>query len=210
MSQTIEKYFPQITPLQQQQFDALPGLYSEWNAKINVISRQDIGQLEIRHVLHSLSIANTIRFAPGTSILDIGTGGGFPGIPLAILFPDVTFVLADSIGKKVRVVEEIARALALTNVKAIRTRVENMEGRFDFITGRAVASLPDFLHFAAGHLSKKSFNDLPNGILYLKGGEMDDELKLIRGKVTVFNISDWFSEPFFETKKLIYIQPFKL
>lgn len=207
MNSIISKYFPRLTPAQVQQFGALPGLYSEWNARINVISRKDIEHLEVHHVLHSLAIARAVKFKPGTRILDIGTGGGFPGIPLAILFPEASFLLADSIGKKIRVVSEIAGALGLENVEAVKARAEEMKGSFDFVTGRAVIALPDFMRIAARKVSTTSFNSMKNGILYLKGGDFGDETRGLRGKVTVFSLSDWFSEDFFETKKLIHIAP---
>jgi 16S rRNA (guanine527-N7)-methyltransferase len=205
MGTVIEKYFPDLTPDQKERFRSLPDLYVEWNAKINVISRKDIEHLEIHHVLHSLSVARAIRFKPGTRILDIGTGGGFPGIPLAILFPEAHFVLVDSIGKKIRVVEEIATELGLSNVEVVKGRAEETEGRFDFVTGRAVAILPDFIRLAKKNISPRSFNSLRNGILYLKGGDFDNELKGQRGDFAIFNLSDWFAEDFYATKKLIHI-----
>jgi 16S rRNA (guanine527-N7)-methyltransferase len=205
MSSLTETYFPDLTPRQKEQFRSLPGLYREWNARINVISRRDIDQLEIHHVLHSLSIAKVILFAKGTRVLDVGTGGGFPGIPLAILFPETQFILIDSIAKKIRVVQEIIATLGLGNAETVRARAEEMEGRFDFVTGRAVAALPEFIRLAGKRVSSGSFNSLSNGILYLKGGDFGDELRGNRTASTIFNLSDWFAEDFFLTKKLIHI-----
>ncbi len=205
MPTPIETYFPGLTSLQRDQFRALPELYRDWNAKINVVSRQDIAHLEERHILHSLSIAKAITFAPGTRVLDAGTGGGFPGIPLAIIFPETRFVLTDSIGKKIRVVADIAAALSLDNVTAVQSRVEEVAGTFDFVTGRAVTAVQGMLSMIRGKISRSSVNSLPNGLLYLKGGDIGEELKATGRQVSVFDLSDWFSEPFFETKKLIHI-----
>jgi 16S rRNA (guanine527-N7)-methyltransferase len=205
MSTLVEKYFPGLHPEQKERFRALPALYQEWNAKINVISRKDIEHLEERHILHSLAIARAVGFLPGTRILDAGTGGGFPGIPLAILFPEAHFVLADSIGKKIRVVQEVASALSLGNVEATQARTESMEGSFDFVTGRAVNAIPEFMKLVRRRISGPSFNSIRNGVLYLKGGEFAEELRGIRGEVTVYPLSAWFAEDFFETKKLIHI-----
>ena len=205
MSNLIEKYFPDLNPGQKERFKALPPLYEEWNMRINVISRKDIAHLEERHILHSLSIARLISFKPGTCILDAGTGGGFPGIPLAVLFPGTRFLLADSIGKKITVVKEIAGALSLDNVEAVQVRAESIGGTFDFVTGRAVTAIPDFLKLVKGRISCSSFNTLPNGILYLKGGEFEQELRKLPGTVTVHNLSGWFDEEFFSTKKLVHI-----
>ena len=201
----INKYFTELSDKKQKQFERLQELYSEWNSKINVISRKDIDHLYERHVLHSLSIAKIIGFKDGTNILDIGTGGGFPGIPLAIMFPSVEFLLVDSVGKKIKVVNEIKNALGLSNVKAVQKRAENINESFDFVISRAVTNLPDFIKMAAYKYSKKGFNEIPNGIIYLKGGDFEDELKNLRKKHKVYNIEDFFDEEFFQTKKIVHI-----
>ena len=201
----ILKYFPGLTPEQQTQFAALDGLYREWNAQINVISRQDIDALYEKHILHSLSIAKIIQFKPGTEILDVGTGGGFPGIPLAIMFPMADFHLVDSIGKKIKVVQEVANALGLTNVKAEQARVEQLDTTYDFVVSRAVTRLKPFLGWVRYKIHKSGNNDRPNGVLYLKGGDLSEELAEIQDRYRVYDISDYFDEPFFETKKVIYI-----
>lgn len=200
-----EHYFPHLTSAQRRQFELLPELYAAWNARINVISRKDLEHLEVRHILHSLAIGKLIRFLPGTSVLDAGTGGGFPGIPLAILFPETRFVLVDSIGKKIRVVQEIASALGLSNVEPVRARVETVPGSFDFITGRAVTALPGFIRMTSSLINKQSQHGLANGILYLKGGEFEEELTGIRHPVTVYSLSEWFCEDYFQTKKMLHI-----
>lgn len=205
MNSLIAKYFPGLPPDQEEKFSKLPALYKEWNARINVVSRKDIEHLEERHILHSLAIARAVAFRPGTRILDAGTGGGFPGIPLAILFPQVHFVLADSIGKKIAVVREIAGALSLGNVEAVQSRAESMNGSFDFVTGRAVTAIPDFLKLVRRRISGPSFNTLRNGILYLKGGDFEEELRGLGMEFTVLPISAWFAGDYFETKKLIHI-----
>lgn len=205
MNSLIAKYFPGLPPDQEEKFSKLPALYKEWNARINVVSRKDIEHLEERHILHSLAIARAVAFRPGTRILDAGTGGGFPGIPLAILFPQVHFVLADSIGKKIAVVREIAGALSLGNVEAVQSRAESMNGSFDFVTGRAVTAIPDFLKLVRRRISGPSFNTLRNGILYLKGGDFEEELPGLGVEFTVLPISAWFAGDYFETKKLIHI-----
>lgn len=198
------KYFPNLTTEQIRQFEQLEHLYQDWNVKINVVSRKDIDELYLRHVLHSLGIAKLIRFEPGTKLLDVGTGGGFPGIPLAILFPDCAFHLVDSIAKKIKVVDEVVAGLQLQNVTTSHSRVEALNGTFDFIISRAVAAMPTFVHWTKGKIAKAQNNTLKNGILYLKGGDLTDELKDYK-TVRVYNLSDYFSEPFFETKKLVHL-----
>lgn len=202
---SIFSYFPELSSQQKEQFIALKGLYEEWNEKINVISRKDIGELYLRHVLHSLSIAKVIEFKEGSSILDIGTGGGFPGIPLAILFPEVDFTLVDSIGKKIKVVQEIATALGLKNVWAYHSRAEKIPGKFDFVLSRAVAPTAEILRWANGKFNSSSKNKLTNGFLLLKGGDLKDELKQAKRPYREFIISDFFQEEFFKTKKIIYL-----
>ncbi len=201
----ILHYFPNLTPQQREQFAALDGLYRHWNAQINVISRQDIDALYEKHVLHSLSIAKIVNFKPGTEILDVGTGGGFPGIPLAILYPMVDFHLIDGIGKKIKVVQEVANALGLSNVKAEQTRVEQLNTTYDFVVSRAVTRLKPFLGWVRYKIHKSGNNDRPNGVLYLKGGDLGEELSEITDRYRIYNLSDYFTEPFFETKKAIYI-----
>jgi 16S rRNA (guanine527-N7)-methyltransferase len=201
----VTKYFPDLTDQQIYQFGRLGSLYEEWNAKINVISRKDIEQLYERHVLHSLSIAKIIRFKTGTSVLDVGTGGGFPGIPLAILFPETSFFLIDSIGKKIKVVTEVASALNLPNVKAKHIRVEELNQRFDFVVSRAVTAFPRFVEMVGNKVVAAGKNDLPNGILYLKGGDFDDEISSYKQQLQVYNLKDYFQEEFFETKRLIHM-----
>ena len=201
----IKKYFPDLSENQLNALDRLWPLYQDWNQKINVISRKDMDNFFTNHVLHSLAIARIIQFKPGTHILDVGTGGGFPGIPLAILFPHCRFWLVDSIEKKIRVVNEVATALELTNVKAIRERAENVPGKFDFIVSRAVTALPRFMGWIHNKIEPVGFNALPNGIIYLKGGDFSDELREIKKKHKVYPISDFYDEPFFETKKIVHI-----
>lgn len=201
----ITKYFADLNGQQLDQFGKLKELYEEWNAKINVISRKDIEQIYERHVLHSMSIAKIIQFKPGTTILDVGTGGGFPGIPLAILFPETSFMLIDSIGKKIKVVSEVASALNLQNVNAQHIRVEDVTQKFDFVVSRAVTAFPRFVEMARSKVSPKSNNDLPNGILYLKGGDFEDEINPFRNQITIYDLQNIFQEEFFETKRLIHM-----
>ena len=201
--QIISKYFTNLTEKQIQQFSDLKKLYEHWNAQINVISRKDMDALYINHVLHSLAIAKVIQFEKGTSVLDIGTGGGFPGIPLAILFSETDFLLVDSIGKKIKVVNEVSSALGLTNVRTMHERAENINEPFDFIVSRSVTNMTDFKKWVKGKFNKKHNNSLDNGILYLKGGDLSEELRGIPHKQ--YEIADYFEEDFFETKKVIYI-----
>jgi 16S rRNA (guanine527-N7)-methyltransferase len=201
----INKYFHDLTALQKEQFAQLFPLYELWNARINVISRKDIDQLYERHVLHSLSIAKIIKFKKHTKIIDIGTGGGFPGIPLAILFPESKFHLVDSIAKKIKVVAAVAEELKLKNVSFEQARAEELKGKYDFVISRAVTTIPEFYAWVSGLISNKSFNNLPNGILYIKGGDFMDELKSIKKKYSIYPISDYFEEPFFETKGVVHI-----
>lgn len=205
MMEILTKYFTDLTDQQLDQFARLSSLYEEWNSKINVISRKDIEQLYERHVVHSLAIAKIIRFKPGTTVLDVGTGGGFPGIPLAILFPETQFMLIDSIGKKIRVVSEVASALNLTNVHAEHIRVEEVKQKFDFIVSRAVTAFPRFVSMVRTKVSGLNNNDLPNGILYLKGGDFEEEIAPFRQQIQVYELHNLFQEEFFETKRLIHM-----
>jgi len=200
----ILKYFPNLTDIQKEQFAKLDLLYHDWNAKINVISRKDIDELYTKHILHSLGIAKIIKFEPGTFVLDVGTGGGFPGIPLAILFPETRFYLIDVIVKKIKVVQAVAEALELKNVKAEQLRAELVKGDFDFIVSRAVTNMPDFVSWIKDKIKKKSKHELKNGILYLKGGDLTEELKDFP-KATEYNLSDYFEDEFFETKKVVHL-----
>lgn len=206
ISDYLLKYFPNLTAQQQEQFNRLPELYTFWNNQINVISRKDIDMLGERHVLHSLGIAKVMAFLPGENVLDVGTGGGFPGIPLAILFPETQFHLVDSIGKKIKVVQEVAKALGLKNVKASHQRAEQVDEKFDFVVSRAVTQLKDFYPWVRGKFDKQSKNTLPNGILYLKGGDLAQEIKESGLKVTQYHLKDYFTEEFFETKQVIYVK----
>ena len=200
----IQKYFPLLTKNQLQQFGLLKELYQTWNEQINVISRKDIDELYERHVLHSLGIAKIQPFLPGSKVLDVGTGGGFPGIPLAILFPETQFYLVDSIGKKIKVVNEVVSALELINVKAAQKRAEDVKGEFDFIVSRAVTSMDEFLKWIKNKIAKKQLHELRNGILYLKGGDLSEELKNFPNS-TIYNLDKYFDEPFFESKKVVHI-----
>ena len=200
----ILKYFPNLTAIQKEQFEKLDFLYHDWNEKINVISRKDIDALYTKHILHSLGIAKTIQFAPGTYVLDVGTGGGFPGIPLAILFPETRFYLIDVIAKKIKVVQAVAEGLELKNVRAEQMRAENVKGDFDFIVSRAVTNMPDFVSWVETKIKKNNKHELKNGILYLKGGDLSEELKDFP-KATEYNLADFFEDEFFETKKVVHL-----
>jgi 16S rRNA (guanine527-N7)-methyltransferase len=200
----ILKYFPNLSDNQIEQFQKLDFLYHDWNEKINVISRKDIDSLYTKHILHSLAIAKINKFQPGTYVLDVGTGGGFPGIPLAILFPETRFFLIDIIAKKIKVVQAVAEALELKNVKAEQLRAENVKGDFDFIVSRAVTNMPDFVSWVKTKIKKQNKHELKNGILYLKGGDLTEELKDFP-KATEYNISDFFEDEFFETKKVVHL-----
>jgi 16S rRNA (guanine527-N7)-methyltransferase len=202
----ILKYFPSINARQQEQFEKLQELYGNWNSQINVISRKDIEQLYERHVLHSLGIAKVLFFKPKTKILDVGTGGGFPGIPLAIMFPECNFHLVDSIGKKIRVVRAVSEAIGLENVFAEQSRAEEVNDKFDFVVSRAVTKLPDFTEWVRGKFLKTNFNELPNGILYLKGGDLSEELSPVMEPIKQFDLTNFFSEEFFETKKVVHVK----
>ena len=202
-SEIILKYFPNLTDQQKSQFQQLEKLYKDWNEKINVISRKDIDEFYERHVLHSLGIAKIMEFADGTKVLDIGTGGGFPGIPLAILFPNVEFTLVDSIGKKITVVNAVAESLGLKNVKAYHERAEKIKDKFHFVVSRAVTQMPVFLRWLKGKFEKEQFNPKHNGVLYLKGGDLGEELAGI--KCEIYHLKDQFEEEFFDTKKVVYL-----
>lgn len=200
----ILKCFPNLTPIQIEQFQKLDALYHDWNQKINVISRKDIDALYTKHILHSLGIAKVMTFEPGTYVLDVGTGGGFPGIPLAILFPETRFYLIDVIAKKIKVVQAVAEGLELKNVKAEQMRAENVKGDFDFIVSRAVTNMPDFVSWVKTKIKKQQKHELKNGILYLKGGDLTEELKDFP-KATEYNLADYFEDEFFETKKVVHL-----
>lgn len=204
-SSIIEKYFPTLTERQKQQFAQLGPLYKEWNDKINVISRKDVENLYTNHVLHSLAIAKIVEFKPGTDILDVGTGGGFPGIPLAILFPKTQFHLVDSIGKKITVVQEVAKALGLANVKAEQKRAELIKARYDFIVSRAVTRMKEFYNWVNNKGKVKSLHNLDNGILYLKGGDLIEEMDEMKRPYALYDLTDFFTEDFFQTKKVVYV-----
>lgn len=200
------KYFPGLDEEQKQRFAAMKDLYAIWNERINVISRKDMDNFYERHVLHSLAIAKVMRLNVGARVLDIGTGGGFPGIPLAVMFPETQFTLVDSIGKKITVVNEVAAGLKLTNVKGIHERAEKIKDRFDFIVSRAVTAMPEFMTWVRGKFAEKSHHMLPNGILYLKGGDLTEEFSTIRNFHREYPISDFYEEEFFETKKVVYVK----
>ncbi|MEM9143567.1 MAG: 16S rRNA (guanine(527)-N(7))-methyltransferase RsmG [Bacteroidota bacterium] len=200
----IFQYFPNLSPIQMQRFRALEELYQDWNQKINVVSRKDIDEIYVRHALHSLGIAKFQTFRSGSEILDVGTGGGFPGIPLAILFPEVRFTLVDSIGKKIKVVDRVVQGLDLANVTTLHSRVEALHTQYDFIISRAVAAMPTFVHWVKGKIKKDSVHERRNGILYLKGGDLKEELKGYR-TAQIIPLTDYFREDFFMTKKLVYL-----
>ncbi|MBQ6746008.1 MAG: 16S rRNA (guanine(527)-N(7))-methyltransferase RsmG [Bacteroidaceae bacterium] len=200
----ISKYFERLTTEQEHQFEALGALYEDWNAKINVISRKDIDNLYEHHVLHSLGIAKVISFKPGTKVMDLGSGGGFPGIPLAILFPEVEFHLIDSIGKKIRVAAEISQSIGLKNVSFAHERAEEEKDKFDFVVSRAVMPLDDLVRLSKKNISKKQQNALPNGIVCLKGGELQREITHLKDRSLIWNLSDFFDETYFETKKVVF------
>lgn len=204
METILEKYFPELTPEQRAQFAALGELYAAWNARINVISRKDFDQLYVRHVLHSLAIAKVCRFDAGARVLDVGCGGGFPSIPLAILFPEAHFTAADSIRKKITVVEGVSASLGLHNLTPQCVRVETLPTRYDYVVSRAVTAMPEFVGWVWKLLERGQRGSLPNGILYLKGGDLAEELARTRLKWTLYEIQDFFTEPFFETKKVVY------
>jgi 16S rRNA (guanine527-N7)-methyltransferase len=201
----VEKYFPSLTKEQLMHFSMLQQLYEEWNERINVISRKDMENFGVNHLLHSLAVARFITFAPGTTVIDVGTGGGLPGIPLAIMFPEVQFTLIDSVAKKIKVVNEIVTTTGISNVTAIAIRSEDYTGRFDFIISRAVTETGRFVNLTRHLISPRSFNTLKNGFIFLKGGDLETELKPYASSVTVEPISRWFDEPWFETKKIVYL-----
>lgn len=202
----IQSYFPNLNSDQIKQFEQLPALYEYWNAQINVVSRKDIDTLLERHVLHSLGIAKVMSFERGSNVLDVGTGGGFPGIPLAILFPEVNFYLVDSIGKKIKVVQAVANSLGLQNVRTEHQRAEKVKEKFDFVVSRAVTRMPDFLKWIRKSFKQEYINEFPNGVLYLKGGYLTDEMASVDYYYNEFPLSDYYQEDFFETKKVVYVQ----
>lgn len=204
----ITAYFPTLSPLQILRFTSLGTLYPEWNAKINVISRKDIGQLYLHHILYSLGVGKIVSFKSGTEIMDAGTGGGFPGLPLAILFPDCQFTLVDSIAKKIKVIQAISDELGLRNVKAVWSRSEDIKDLFDFVTGRAVSDLMGFYNLVKKNIRKEGVNSITNGILYLKGDISKEEIQSFQGEVTIYALSDFFKEEYFKTKKIVHIHNF--
>jgi 16S rRNA (guanine527-N7)-methyltransferase len=208
MSKFIRQYFPHLTSGQYDRFAVMEDLYREWNERINVISRRDIREIAVHHILHSLAIAKVISFVPGTTVMDAGTGGGFPGVPLAVFFPEVRFTLVDSIGKKTRVIEAISKSLGLSNISVINARFESVRDRFDFITGRAVSGLPVFFSLAGKAVKKNGMNSIPNGILYLTGGDLGEDLGQVGAASMVYDIRDFFGEDYFSTKKLVHLYNF--
>lgn len=202
----IVHYFPDLEPIQIKQLEELYHLYEFWNAQINVVSRKDFENLYEKHVLHSLGIVKAMRFSKGSKVLDVGTGGGFPGIPLAIFFPDVQFTLVDSIGKKIKVVEAIKEALDLENVRPVHGRAEQVKGQFDFVVSRAVTKLDEFIPWVRNKISNKQINPFPNGILYLKGGDLRDEIKAAKADTEIIPLKKYFDEEFFETKAVVYVK----
>jgi 16S rRNA (guanine527-N7)-methyltransferase len=204
-TELILSYFPNLSETQIAQFERLQALYEDWNSKINVISRKDMDQFYVHHVLHSLGIAKVMAFQPGTKVLDIGTGGGFPGIPLAILFPETHFHLVDSIGKKISVVKDVAKQLKLSNVEAQQARAEELVRKYDFVISRAVTQMVNFYPWVKGKIKKEDFNEFQNGILYLKGGDVDEEMEALDKSYVVYHLEDYFKEEFFQTKKVVYM-----
>ncbi|MFM8850913.1 MAG: 16S rRNA (guanine(527)-N(7))-methyltransferase RsmG [Cytophagales bacterium] len=204
----IQKYFPSITDQQQKQFAMLGDLYREWNEKINVISRKDVDNLYVNHVLHSLGIAKVIEFRAGASILDVGTGGGFPGIPLAIMFPETKFHLVDSIGKKITVVKAVTEGVGITNITAEQIRAEQLKTRYDFVVSRAVTRMKEFYGWIYKNIRPDSLHPLDNGILYLKGGDLDEEMNELKKRYSTYDLTDYFEEEFFQTKKVVYVPVF--
>lgn len=206
MREKLLKYFPDLSQQQLDQYELLAKEFLSWNEKINLISRKDTENLFEHHILHSLAIAKVCKFKPQCEVMDIGTGGGFPGLPLAIMFPETKFYLVDSIGKKIKVVQALVEALGLNNVKAEQIRAENVNQQFDFIVSRAVTYLPDFMQWTKGKISKIQYHDLANGVLYLKGGDLTEELSTIKNKIKIYDIDNYFEEEFFETKKVIHVK----
>jgi 16S rRNA (guanine527-N7)-methyltransferase len=202
------KYFPGLTDHQLRQYEQMESLYNEWNVRINVISRKDMAQFSIHHLLHSLAIAKVVSFKPGTSVMDAGTGGGFPGIPLAVMFPEVKFTLIDSVGKKIKVIDAIAAELNLENVTTLNSRFETITGTYDFITGRAVSALPIFVAMVKDHVNNMGFNDIPNGILYLTGGDVENDIRQLNASCTRWSLADFFTEEYFTTKKVLHFNNF--
>ena len=206
MKEKLLKYFPDLSQQQLDQYELLAKEFLSWNEKINLISRKDTENLFEHHILHSLAIAKVCKFKPQCEVMDIGTGGGFPGIPLAIMFPETKFYLVDSIGKKIKVVQALVEALGLKNVEAEQIRAENVNRQFDFIVSRAVTYLPDFMQWTKGKISKIQYHDLANGVLYLKGGDLTEELSTIKNKIKIYDIDNYFEEEFFQTKKVIHVK----